>query len=265
MNEPILLEKEGTVAVLTLNRPETHNTIDLEMLKALRTHVDELKSATDIRVVILTGTGRFFCSGANLTGMGNLLSEDGPKGAAGVREAARQIYQSGLCLLELEVPVIAAINGHAVGGGLAVSLACDIRIVAEDAKLGANFVRIGLHPGLAVTYFLPRVVGFARAAELLFTGRIFRGNEAVEMGLATEAVPADDVRKRAKEIAAEIAEAAPYAVRLTKQSLRRSIDFDPQRALEMESYAQALTVETEDFAEGVAAFIQKRKPVFKGK
>lgn len=265
MNEPILLKKDGPIAYLTLNRPETHNTIDLDMLRALRAQVDEIKSSPDIRVVILTGTGRFFCSGANLTGMGNLLGEDGPKGAAGVREAAREIYRSGLCLLELEVPVIAAINGHAVGGGLAMSLACDIRLVAENAKMGANFVRIGLHPGLAVTYFLPRIVGFARAAELLFTGRIFKGAEAVEMGLATAAVPSDDVMTRAKEIAADIAEAAPYAVRLTKQSLRQSMNFDPTRALEVESYAQALTVETEDFAEGVAAFLQKRKPNFKGR
>ena len=161
--------------------------------------------------------------------------------------------------------MIGALNGHAIGGGLGLALVCDIRIANADAKYGANFVKLGLHPGMATTYLMPRFVGVPRAAELLLTGRIVTGTEAAELGLANYAVPADQVLAKAQELAAEVASCAPIAVRWTKRSLYRNVGWDPTTAAELEAGVQSRTVETEDFREGVAALLEKREPDFKGR
>jgi enoyl-CoA hydratase/carnithine racemase len=265
VSEPILLDVDDPIAVLTLNRPDERNTMSAEVLDTFKARIAEVGDMPDVRCLVITGSGRYFCSGANLTGMGSLLGTDSPDGEEGIRKNITGVYESFLCLLDVDVPVIAAINGHAVGGGFGLALACDIRVANLAAKMGANFVRLGLHPGMATTYMMPRLLGVSKAAELLFTGRIFTGEEAAEMGLVSYAVAAEEVVPKAMALAKEIASAAPIAVRLAKQSLYQSIDYDPRSWIEPEATAQAKTVKTRDFMEGVGAFLQKRKPIFKGR
>ncbi len=163
------------------------------------------------------------------------------------------------------MPTIAAMQGHAIGGGLGLAVVCDLRVANREARYGANFVRLGLHPGMATTYILPRLLGLPRATELLLTGRIISGAEAAELGLANYAVDAEQVLEKARELAREIAGCAPLAVRWTKRSVYRGIDWDPRRAAELEAHAQSRTLETEDAREGIRALLERRDPVFKGR
>ena len=166
---------------------------------------------------------------------------------------------------QIEVPVIAAMQGHAIGGGLGLAVVCDLRVANADARYGANFVQLGLHPGMATTYLLPRLMGVPRAVEFLLTGRIVSGAEAADCGLANHAVAADDVLPRAREIAGEIARAAPLAVRWTKQSIYSGLDWDPRSAARHEALVQSRTAETEDSREGIKALLERRTPEFKGR
>jgi enoyl-CoA hydratase/carnithine racemase len=157
------------------------------------------------------------------------------------------------------------LNGHAVGGGFGLALACDLRIAARGARYGANFTKLGLHPGMAISYVLPRLVGVARAAELLFTGRLVDGDEAERIGLVTRTVDAAEVYPTARALADEIAAGAPIAMRLTKASLYRGLDWDPRAAAAREATLQAETLATADAAEGIAALLAKRAPAFTGR
>ncbi|HET9820637.1 MAG TPA: enoyl-CoA hydratase-related protein, partial [Burkholderiaceae bacterium] len=166
--------------------------------------------------------------------------------------------------LDVPVPVIAAMNGHAIGGGFGLGLVCDIRVANREARYGANFARLGLHSGMAISYLLPRVCGVPRAAELLFTGRVFSGAEAAELGIANHAVEPGQVLARARELADEIAANAPVAVRMMKRSLYRGLEWDPRLAGEIEALLQSRTLEMADAKEGVAALLEKRAPRFRG-
>ena len=165
----------------------------------------------------------------------------------------------------IPIPVIGALNGHAIGGGLGLAVVCDIRVANRDARYGANFVRLGLHPGMATTYILPRLMGLPRATELLLTGRIVSGAEACELGMVNHAVPAEEVLEKSREIAREIASAAPIAVRWTKRSIYRNAGWDPRTAAELEAHAQSRTLETEDSREGIRALLEKRPADFKNR
>jgi enoyl-CoA hydratase/carnithine racemase len=175
------------------------------------------------------------------------------------------MYAPFLSLLDLEVPVIGALNGHAVGGGFGLALVCDLRIGAIDAKYGANFVRLGLAPGMAISYLLPRVVGFPRANELLLTGRLVLGPEAAAIGILNRALPANDVMPAAMEMARTIAGNAPIAVRETKLAIRRGLALEVREAARAEAVIQAQTVASDDCREGIAALLGKRDPVFTGR
>lgn len=174
------------------------------------------------------------------------------------------MYQPFLSTLDIEVPVLGALNGHTVGGGFGLALSCDIRIGNRHAKYGANFVRLGLSPGMAISYALPRLIGVSRAAEMMFTGRLVLGDEAEKLGLLSAAVEPDAVLPRTMKLAREIAGNAPIAVRMTKRALYRGLDWRPREAAYQESYDQAITLETDDVKEGVAALLEKRKPTFLG-
>lgn len=265
MSDAVTLEVDAHVATLRLSREAERNAMTPELLDAFEDGVRRVRDDPDVRVVVVTGTGRHFCSGADFRTTAELMARSGFVGPAGRRESTRRIYAAFLGLLELDVPVIAAVNGHAIGGGLGLALAADVRVVSTEAKLGANFTRLGLHPGMAITCLLPRAVGAERAAELLFTGRLVTGAEAVELGLARHAVPAPEVLPRATALAREMAVAAPWAVRLTKRSLQVATLADARRAVEIEAYAQALCADTEDVKEGIAALLQKREPKFTGR
>jgi enoyl-CoA hydratase/carnithine racemase len=166
---------------------------------------------------------------------------------------------------DVTVPTIAAMNGHAIGGGFGLMLICDIRIANRVSKYGANFARLGLHTGMAVSYMLPRLVGLPMANELLFTGRLISGEQTAEIGLANYAVERDQVLEKAWELAREIASCAPAAVRLIKRSILRGLEWDPRSAAEIEAHCQSRTVEMEDAKEGISALLEKREPVFKGR
>lgn len=251
------------IATITLNRPENRNSMTPDVLEALAEVITRVRDDREVRCVIITGEGRSFCAGADFKSVGGAWDGEGEFQTRNERSFA--MYQPFLSLLEVEVPVIAAMQGHAIGGGLGLAVVCDIRVAAQDSRYGVNFVRLGLHPGMATTWILPRLMGMPRAVELLLTGRIISGTEAAEAGLVNYAVPAAEVLTRARELAKEIAAAAPLAVRWTKQTIYQGQQWDPPTAARYEAHAQSRTFETEDFREGVAAMLEKRTPRFKGR
>jgi enoyl-CoA hydratase len=176
-----------------------------------------------------------------------------------------RFYKLYLSVREVPFPTIAAINGTAIGAGLCVALGCDMRIAAKDAKLGLNFVRLGIHPGMGATWTLPRLVGPALAAELLFTGQLLEGEEAARIGLVNRAVPADEVLPTALTLARRIAESAPLPVRGTKQALAQSLDVSLDAQLGFEAEQQSRNYETRDLREGIDAVRDKRSPKFEGR
>ena len=175
------------------------------------------------------------------------------------------MYAPFLSLLDVEVPVIAAMNGHAIGGGFGLALVADIRVANEEARYGANFARLGIHTGMAISYLLPRLIGVPKAVDLLFAARVITGAEAAEIGIAHCAVPADEVLPEAERRAREIAACAPMAVRLIKRTFYKGLEWDPAGAAEREAWAQSATFATEDAKEGIRALLEKREPVFTGR
>jgi enoyl-CoA hydratase/carnithine racemase len=163
------------------------------------------------------------------------------------------------------VPIVGALNGHAVGGGFGLALSCDLRVAAENARYGANFARLGLHPGLGIGYLLPRLIGLPKACELLFTGKLVDGREGARLGLMNQAVPADRVLAESLALATEIAKSAPLAVRSMKRMMLAQLGWDVERAALEEAMAQAATLQTEDVKEGIAALLEKREPRFQGR
>ncbi|AEI64606.1 enoyl-CoA hydratase/isomerase family protein [Corallococcus macrosporus] len=256
----VLLEVEGGVATLTLNDTARRNVMTPELGDALSARVAELKLRDDVRAVVLTGAGGAFSAGGDLKMLERLRQvsfED-------ARTFMLGFYARYLSVLDLPVPVIAAVDGPAIGAGLCVALACDLCLVAEDSKLALNFVQLGLHPGMGATYLAPRRAGAQAGAELLLTGRRFGGKEAVKLGLALEAAPAGQVLARARELAGQIAANAPLAVRALKTRLgldRAAL----HRALEEEARFQAQSYGSEDLGEGLAAAASRRVPRFKGR
>jgi enoyl-CoA hydratase/carnithine racemase len=262
MAEPaVLYECKDHVAEITLNRPENRNSMTPDVLDGLASAVAQAKQDPEVRCVIITGRGKSFCAGADFRSnvQRNVERAQLPN------ERSFAMYAPFLSVLEIEVPVVGALNGHAIGGGLGLAVVCDLRVANREARYGANFVQLGLHPGMATTYILPRLVGLPRAAELLLTGRLLSGEEAAQLGLANYAVAPDEVLPRARALAGEIASAAPIAVRLTKKSLYRHVGWDPRAAAEWEAALQSRTLETEDSREGVKALLEKRPPQFKNR
>lgn len=264
MSEPaVLYEAKDFIATITLNRPENRNSMTEDVFEGLRASIARVKEDPELRCVIITGRGKSFCAGADFkTGV---QRDGGATRTLLPNERSFNMYKPFLSILSIEIPVIGALQGHAIGGGFGLAVVCDIRVANRDARYGANFTRLGIHPGMATTYILPRLVGLPRAAELLFTGRIVSGAEAAEIGIVNHAVPEAEVMPRSLELAREIASAAPIAVRWTKRSLYRNCDWDPVPAAESEAQLQSRTFETEDSKEGVAALLEKRVPVFKGR
>ena len=257
---PVLYESAEQVGVLTLNRPDARNSMTPELLDGFAETIQRATADTEIRALILTGHGNCFSAGANLKVS---LQREGAKQTPEERSFA--MYEPFLQVLDVQVPVIAALNGHAVGGGFGLSLLADIRIANRDSKYGANFARLGIHSGLGISYTLPRIIGAARAAELLFTGRLVRGSEALEIGLASYAVVAADVMARAQSIAREIVSAAPLAVQGMKASLRGDLRDRIREAARQEARLQSASLETQDAQEGLNAMLEKREPEFLGK
>lgn len=256
------LSEEG-IATITLNRPSNRNSMTADLLEDFGKCIERIKNDRKVRCVVITGKGDSFCAGADFKA-GAAFEDD--VGYQSPWEKLRyNAYGNFLTVCDLRVPVIGALNGHAIGGGLGLALVCDIRVANETARYGSNFVRLGLHPGMATTYILPRLVGLPKANELIFTGRVITGAEAAQIGLANYAVPKEEVLKKAMEIAREIASAAPLAVKWSKDSLMQNVPFNPKPAALLEAHMQSRSFETEDTKEGVKALLQKRVPKFSGR
>ncbi|MEK7682092.1 MAG: enoyl-CoA hydratase-related protein [Chloroflexota bacterium] len=251
----LLLEKKGHVAVITLNRPEKLNALNIDMRVGLGEFSRELEQDVDVRVVVLTGAGRAFCSGADLSA---------PPGAfkADIAEAAGAWV---VPLFNLEKPTIAAVNGVAAGGGLSAALVCDIRIASDQARFTAVWTKRGLIPDGLSSWLLPRLVGMSHACELSYTGRIINAQEAARIGMVSRVVPHDRLMAEAMALAEEISQQAPIALRLTKRAFLHGAVSGPSQQIFQESSSVAICHSTEDFVEGRQAFLEKRTPVFKGK
>ncbi len=248
------------IGTITLERPDNRNSMTPELLDAFTAASAAARADTNVRCVVVTGTGASFSAGADFK---STLQRDGDLRAPHERSYA--MYEPFLSLLDIAVPVIGALQGHAVGGGFGLALVCDLRIGAKDAKYGANFAKLGLAPGMAISYLLPRLVGIARANELLFTGKLVSGVEAEHLGILNRAVDSDEVLDEAMALAHAIAANAPLAVRATKAAIRRGLELHVRDAAHAEAFAQAETVGTEDAREGIAALLAKRVPVFTGR
>jgi enoyl-CoA hydratase len=264
----VRVERDGSVAVVTLDDPARRNAMSEGMGAEFSERMVELGGLADLRVVVLTGTGDAFSAGGDLS-MLERLSKEGLErpGVARreIRDSMRRFYGFFLGLRELRCPTIAAINGHAIGAGLCVALACDLRVASREAKLAMNFTKLGIHPGMAGTWTLPRLVGQARAAELLYTGRTLNGAEAAEIGMVNRAVAPERVLPEALELAREIAANGPFAVAGVKQALARSPLASLDDQLGFEAAEQARCFETRDLQEGLAAGKQRRAPRFEGR
>lgn len=249
------------VALLVLDNPGQRNAMSDEMTSSWVAAVDELAGDPDVRVVVVTGEGSAFCSGGDL---GWLASE--PDATVDrLRDRMQQFYRAWLSVRRLEVPTIAAINGPAIGAGLCLALACDLRFATERARMGVPFTSLGLHPGMAGTYLLPEVVGTAAARDLFLTGRLVAGDEAVRLGLVSRALPEEGFLEEVLGMAGRIARTAPIAAKLTKQALAGGGHADVERALQWEALAQPVTMATADLQEGIAAAREKRTPRFGGR
>lgn len=261
--EPFLLwEQDGPVVTLTMNRPGqrnplTGNSAVPEFLQAIQRIQDDRR----VRCVIVTGSGPSFCAGGDLREMQRQQQPE-------VDEMRiRQEYRNGIqrlppALFNLEVPVIAAVNGHAIGAGLDLACMCDIRIACANAKFAESFVRLGIIPGDGGAWLLPRVVGLARAAELAFTGETIDAAQALAWNLVSRVVPHDELMPAARDLAARIAANPSHALRLTKRLMREAILAPLESVLELSAVFQAMAHKTPDHREAVAAFLEKRAPRF---
>jgi enoyl-CoA hydratase len=263
MAEVLVERRDDGVAVVTLHDPERRNAMTPEMGDALRDTFLSLATDATLRVAVLTGTAPAFSAGGDLGMLEDHARRTRDEGFDATDEM-RSFYERFLTLQQLPVPTIAAINGHAVGAGLCVGLACDIRFVAHEAKVGLNFSRLALHPGMGGSWFLPRILGEQRAAKWLYTGRLFSGTEAAADGLALEALPAAEVLPAAIAMAEEIAQASPLVVRQLRTSLAVSPTNSLDAQLDLEAAFQAVNYGTEDLAEGLAAGRARRAPTFTG-
>jgi len=267
---PVLVEVADGVATITLNRPDNRNSMTPDLMAAFRRAIADAAADRALRAVVLTGRGASFCAGADFR-TASPVPGDAPAaaepGAAPLPDYERLFatYEPFLEVFDLPMPVIAALNGHAVGGGFGLALVCDLRIANRDARYGANFARLGFHSGMAISYLLPRIVGVPLAADLLFTGRLVSGAEAAAIGLVHDAVVPEEVLPRALEKARAIAACAPEAVRLMKRSLYAGAGWDPRSAARAEAFAQAATMRSEDAREGIRALLEKREPRFTGR
>jgi enoyl-CoA hydratase/carnithine racemase len=268
MPESLLrLERDGDVAILTFDDPERRNAMTQAMGEEFAATVAELAADASLRALVLTGAGRAFSAGGDLAMIEarGREAQAGPGDQRAVRDAMRAFYGLFLSVRDLPCPTVAAIHGAAIGAGLCIALACDARIASREAKLGLNFTRIGLHPGMGATFSLPRLVGPAHAAELLFSGRVLDGAEAERIGLVNRAVATEEVLPEARALAASFAQAAPLAVRGVKRALARSAGATLADQLDFEAEEQAACFASRDVREGLAAIRERRAPKFEGR
>ena len=261
----ILVEDDGGVATLTLNRPDKRNAFNNEMFLELRDALLAAETDSAIRAVIITGAGQSFSAGGDLEHFKAAAEASQRAGHFIPPVDLETLEQLPLAMRAMTKPTIAAINGAAVGLGFSVPLACDIRIASEKAQMGAVFLRIGLNPEFGSSYLLPRIVGIAKALELALTARIIGAQEALTIGLVNQVVPADQLMTTALAMARAIAAMPPLAARWCKRNLYDSLDGDMPAATHREILTNRLCWQSQDYIEGVSAFLEKRTPHFQGR
>ena len=257
----VLLEKSGGIARITLNDPDRLNALSLDLADEFSAVVQKVRQDAALRCVILTGSGRAFSAGGNL----EMIGEKKQKSAEQNQKEMLQFYSAFLVVRTIEVPTIAYINGHAIGAGFCVALACDLRIAADVAKVGVNFTKLGLSPGMAGSWLITQLAGLPAALDLLLTGRTTTATEAQSLGLINRVYPANDAKAAVNETATAIATNGPVAIRETKRILYTNALLTLDDALLNEAHAQSVCFHTEDLQEGVAAIREKRPPKFQGK
>ncbi len=254
----ILVEKKDSIGIIKINRPNFLNALNKDTISELTNAVDELEKDKNIKVVILTGEGKAFIAGADIKQMKDMDSSEAKKFAEAGHKLLMNIENSRL-------PFIAAVNGYALGGGCEVMMACDICIAASSAKIGQPEINLGVHPGFGGTQRLPRLVGRMKAKEILLTGDSFDANEAHRIGLVNKVVPDDRIMQESEKIANKIASKSTVQTDLIKKLVNKGMDIDLKKACELEISYFSSSFSTEDQKEGMAAFLEKRKPNFKGK
>ena len=265
MQSPLDYAQEGPLVILTMNLPDVRNAISSEeMITALEDACERMNADMSVRAAVLTGAGTAFSSGGNVKKM---------SGAGGLSDKlpaqTRRNYKLGiqripLAFDRLEVPVIAAVNGHAIGAGCDLACMCDIRIAGESAKFAESFVKLGIIPGDGGAWLLPRVVGYSKACEMALTGDMVDAAEALDIGLVSKVVPDADLLEAAKSLALRIAVNPPHAVRMTKALIRKGQETSLPALLDLSAAYQALSHATADHDEAISAFLAKRKPTFTG-
>jgi 2-(1,2-epoxy-1,2-dihydrophenyl)acetyl-CoA isomerase len=254
--QTILVEKKDGIAKITLNIPKKLNPLNLEMREELQDVFFKLQSDKPVKVVVITGAGRAFCAGGDISTM------EGVKAPA-ERDRVKNLQKIAKLMVELEKPIIAAVNGPATGAGFHLALASDMIIASEKAKFAESFVKIGLVPDMGGFYFLPLRIGLHKAKELMFTGRLFDAKEADEMGLLNKCVPHEALEAEVMELAEALARGPSRSYAMIKAALN-NLPASLQNVMEMEANMQAVCFETRDFKEGTQAFLEKRKPKFTG-
>jgi len=276
--QDIIYTKEDGIATITLNRPQALNALTPTMQQEWSMAIQDASYDDEVRVLVVTGAGRAFCAGMDLRyeskpGAGPFTSPPSQSGAESISFSPFQIMQHmrenihGLALkfANLDKPFIGAINGAAVGGGMDFASMCDIRIASEKAKFGMAYVRMGMIPAGGGCYYLPRIVGIAKACELIWTGRMIDAEEALRIGYVSKVVPHDELESATKELATQLAKGPSVAIRLAKRLIYRCLDLDLVKALEDHQTALLIAQSTEDAKEGPLAYIEKREPIFKGR
>lgn len=255
----IIYEKNEGVATITLNRPEALNAFSKEVVEEILHALEDVKTDEAVHVVVLTGAGeKAFSAGADIKTMAGMT-------ALKARELSFMGEKLCVGLENLEKPVIAAINGYALGGGLEVAMSCDLRIASENAKMGQTEINIGLIPGWGGTQRLTRLVGMTKAKEMVFTGRIIDAKTAEQIGIVNMVVPTDKFRETVSQFAKDLASKAPVALKVAKALINKGSDIGLESALALEREGFGVVGSSEDLKEGVSAFTEKRKPVFKGR
>jgi enoyl-CoA hydratase len=255
----IIYEKSEGIATITLNRPEALNAFSREVVEEIIHALEDVKNDENVRVVILTGAGeKAFSAGADIKAMIGMT-------ALKARELSLMGEKLCLALENLEKPVIAALNGYALGGGLEVAMSCDLRIASENARMGQTEINIGLIPGWGGTQRLTRLIGRTKAKELVFTGKMIDAKTAEQLGIVNMVVVPDKFKETVRQFALELASKAPVAIRVAKALINKGADIALDSALALEREGFGVVASTEDLKEGVSAFTEKRKPTFKGK
>jgi enoyl-CoA hydratase/carnithine racemase len=266
MAEPLLYEQDGSIVTLTLNLPQMRNPIsEIDMVDALVAGIQRLDADRSVRVAILTGAGSAFSSGGDVKKMAAAAADRAAAPAETPHYYKHGIQRIPLAFEALEVPVIAAVNGPAIGAGCDLACMCDLRIAASSARFAESFVKVGIIPGDGGAWLLPRIVGYSKAAEMALTGDTLDAEAALACGLVSQVVPDDELMPAARALADRIAANPPHAVRMTKRLLREGQHVRMDTYLHMAAAMQALMHATADHREAALAFIEKRKPIFTGR